>query len=319
MIQALARWIGGIALHWFYSDICVIDADRIPRDGPILIAMNHQNALVDALLAFWIVPRNLRLTGKATIGDTATGALLMRMGGVIPLSRASDDPISSSPLRNRRSFEAMIDELQRGGAVLLFPEGRSHNDPQVAPLKTGLARAALRARHAGVRGVRIVPIGVTFENKAEPDTAVLAEVAQPLEMDKWAGEDAHKLTDEIAARLRAVSLVRDLGANRTPVAAPTVARRNPLIRLAAWWGSAMHYVPLRLARRRAMKYSADPGEPAMYTMTLGLGAILLSYLIEVPVVWYLFGWAAAVLFLASLITGAYWAAYADHSPERSRR
>lgn len=314
MIQRLAHWLGGIALHWFYSDVRITGAAHIPLRGPILIAMNHQNALVDAILALWIVPRELRLTAKATLGDSAFGALLMKAIGAIPLRRASDDTGSSDRFQNRRSFEAIIDEMRRGGAVLVFPEGKSHNDPEMAPLKTGLARAALQAREAGVRGIQLIPIGITFENKSEPDTAVLAQVGDPIAMNDWSGNDPHELTEAVAARLRAISLTRDI----MPAESQVAIRRNALIRLAAWWGRVLHKIPLRLARREAVRRSADAGEPAMYTMTLGLGAVVLSYLIEVPIVWLLFGWIAGFAFLASLITGAYWAAYADHSPERSR-
>ncbi|MEO8945424.1 MAG: 1-acyl-sn-glycerol-3-phosphate acyltransferase [Gemmatimonadaceae bacterium] len=313
MLQLLAHWLGGVALHWFYSDVRVVGADRIRARGPVLVAMNHQNALVDAILALWIVPRDLRITAKATLGDTLSGALMMKAVGIIPLSRASDSPSSPDPIRNRHSFEEIIEELRRGGAVLVFPEGKSHNDPEIAPLKTGLARAALRAREAGVRGIEIVPIGITFANKAEPGTAVLAEVGDPIMIDDWNGSNARDLTDAVAERLRAISLLQSIAP-----AGIRPPRRNPVIRVAAWWGRVMHEIPLRVARREAIRHSADSGEPAMFTMTFGLVAILVSYLIEVPVVWKLFGWITALGFLASLITGAYWAAYADHSPERSR-
>jgi len=314
MIQRVVHWLAGVALHWFYRDVSVIGSDQIPSDGPILIAMNHQNALVDAILALWVVPRQLRLTAKATLGDNIFGAMLMKIAGVIPLRRSSDDPASSDPIRNRHSFEAMIDEMRRGGAVLVFPEGKSHNDPEIAPLKTGLARAALRAREAGVHNIRIVPIGITFENKAEPDTAVLALVGAPIEMDDWRGDNPRELTEAVADRLRAIALT----GNVNPDECTKAVRRNVVIQLAAWWGRVMHSIPLRLARRHAIRLSTDAGEPAMYTMTLGLGAIIVSYLIEVPIVWLLFGWIAGIVFLASLVTGGYWAAYADHSPERSR-
>jgi 1-acyl-sn-glycerol-3-phosphate acyltransferase len=313
MVQRFARWLGGIALHWFYSDVHVVGADRIPARGPVLVAMNHQNALVDAILALWIVPRDLRITAKATLGSTLPGALMMKAIGIIPLSRASDVTSSPDPIRNRHSFEAIIDALRDGGAVLVFPEGKSHNDPEIAPLKTGLARAALRAREACVHGIQIIPIGITFADKAEPGTAVLAEIGDPIMVDDWIGTDAHKLTDVVADRLSGISLLETI--TPTGIRSP---RPNPLIRILAWWGRIMHETPLRIARRQAMIHSTDAGEPAMYTMTYGLAAVIVSYLIEVPVVWILCGWPAALVFLASLVTGAYWAAYSEHSPSISR-
>src|SRR5665213_362991 len=267
MIQRLAHWIGGVALNWFYSDVHIVNGDRIPVTGPILVAMNHQNALIDALLALWIVPRELRITAKA-----------------------------------------MLDELERGGAILVFPEGKSHNEPEIAPLKTGLARAALRARQDGVDGIRIVPIGITFEDKSTPGTRVIAQVGEPIAMDDWSGEDVRELTESIAEQLRSISMLNvPFGKEHLlPI------RRNWLVRVAAWWGRVTHELPLRLARRQAVRLSADPGEPAMYTMTFGFGAILVSYVAEVTIVGLLFGWAVGLLFLVSLITGAYWAAYANH-------
>jgi 1-acyl-sn-glycerol-3-phosphate acyltransferase len=306
VIQRLARWLAGVGLHWFYSEVHIRGGNRIPLRGPMLVAMNHQNALIDAMLAMWIVPRDLRLTAKATLGDSMFGALLLKAVGVIPLRRSSDDPGGANPVRNRSSFEAMVAELRRGGSVLVFPEGKSHNDPELAPLKTGLARAALRARSSGVDGIHIVPIGITFEDKAEPGTAVLAQIGHPILVDDWPGDDARELTEAIAERLRAVSLADEVPRSNSRRG----RQRNFLVRLAAWWGSLMHEIPLRMARREAIRRSADEGEPAMYTMTLGLAAILVSYLIEVSAVWLLLGWLVAVAFLASLIIGAYWAAYA---------
>ncbi|MEO7101904.1 MAG: 1-acyl-sn-glycerol-3-phosphate acyltransferase [Gemmatimonadaceae bacterium] len=308
MIQRLAHWLGGVALNWFYSDVRVVNGDRIPASGPILVAMNHQNALIDALLALWIVPRELRITAKATLGDTMAGAVLMKSIGIIPLRRVVDNPAAPDPMRNRHAFEAMIEELKSGGAILVFPEGKSHNEPEVAPLKTGLARAALRARKDGVGGIKIIPIGITFEDKATPGTRVIAQVGEPVAMDDWPGEDARELTESIAARLRSVSILNvSFGQEQLPT-----IRRNWLVSLAAWWGRLVHELPLRLARRRAVRLSADPGEPAMYTMTFGFGAILVSYAVEVTIVKLLFGWVVSTLFLVSLITGAYWAAYANH-------
>lgn len=314
MIRRLAQWLGGIALHWFYGDVRITGWERIPMRGPILVAMNHQNALVDALLAMWIVPRDLRLTAKSTLGNTPGGALLMKSVGIIPLRRAADDASAGEQIRNRQSFKAMIDELRNGGAILVFPEGRSHNESTVAPLKTGLARTALRAREAGVQNIQIIPIGITFAHKAIPDSAVLAQIGEPIHMDQWNGDDPRSLTQTIADRLGAIAFTGDVPAGQKR----TMVRRSLPIRAIALWGTIMHEIPLRIARRYALRLSEDEGEPAMYTMTLGLGAILLSYAIEVPVVWWLAGWIAALIFLASLVTGAYWAAYVAHSPVQSR-
>jgi glycerol-3-phosphate O-acyltransferase / dihydroxyacetone phosphate acyltransferase len=114
-------------------------------------------------------------------------------------------------MRNRDAFRAVRDALRDGGAVLIFPEGKSHDEPALAPLKSGAARMALYAARGGdVSDLAIVPIGLTFERKEEPRTRVLVQIGEPIIMSAWRApadrSDAEALTSEIDTRLRAVTL-----------------------------------------------------------------------------------------------------------------
>ncbi len=209
----LLRAIAGVALRWYYRDIQVEGLVRIPRRRPLLLVVNHPNALVDALLVGWLVPRRVLITAKATLFRNAVGGTLLRWVGVVPLRRASDEPTQSgslSPARNRDTFRAVCDALRRNGTVLIFPEGKSHDEPSLAPLKTGAARMALYAREkGGVNDLAIVPIGLTFERKDAPRTRVLVQIGEPIFLNSWRAPSgssaANALTAEIEARLRAVT------------------------------------------------------------------------------------------------------------------
>jgi hypothetical protein len=79
----------------------------------------------------------------------------------------------------------------------------------MAPLRTGLARMALMARdERGVRGIRIVPVGLLFEQKAEPRTRILLQVGEPIDLDTLGSgpSTVATLTELIDRRLRAVTL-----------------------------------------------------------------------------------------------------------------
>lgn len=311
MLLRFARWLGGIALHWFYRDIIIAGRERIPHDGPILVAMNHQNALVDALLAMWVVPREVRITAKATIAANPLGALLVHSLGIVSLRRSSDEGITVDRTRNETAFAAIEDALRRGEAVLMFPEGRSHSEPGVAPLKTGLARAALRARASGVHGIRIVPVGAAFEDKAQPSTDATLVVCDPIDVDAWAGDDPHALTSEVANR---VSDAAASGAEllAQPHGRHASSRTGDLpIRALAWWGDVTHRIPLRIARHFAVAHSTDPDQPAMYTMIFGLGLVLLLYAIVGVALELIAGPVVALVAVTALIAGAHAAAYVE--------
>lgn len=308
------RWIAGIMLHWFYSEIRVEGAERIPAAGPLLIAVNHPNAMVDSLLAGWIVRRPLRMTAKATLLKNPFVAFMFRLLGVVPLRRASDSSGNSleDVKRNQDAFQEITSVLRADGAVLIFPEGRS-NSEGLMPLKTGLARIALDARRGGVRGVTILPVGLCFENKSTPGTRIVARVAEPVEMDGWLGESPRELTGVIAQRLSEASG----GVVFPPASEGNRRHKQMLMRAASWWGRTTHEIPIRYARSLAVSRSQSADEPAMLTMLFGMGLVIASYAIHVALVGLLTrSVLLSALYLATLVTGAYWTAFEGHRAER---
>ena len=217
MIYSLLRAIAGVALRWYYADVTIsgLSPDSGDRrssvNGPLLVVVNHPNALVDVLVAARAVPRRLMFTAKATLFSNPVARLLLSSLGVLPLRRVSDEPGVADPNRNAQSFAAITRALAKGRAILIFPEGKSHDEPSLAPLRTGAARLALHGRDAAsVRGLRILPIGLVFEQKDAPRSRILALVGQPLEADSWRAKNPaaaiDELTAEIDARLRALTL-----------------------------------------------------------------------------------------------------------------
>jgi 1-acyl-sn-glycerol-3-phosphate acyltransferase len=316
------RWISGIALHWFYGDIRVTNREKIPACRPLFIAVNHQNALVDSLITTWVVKRRVTMTAKATLMENPFIALIFRILGVVPLHRASDLTVKRGSrdahhLRNENAFQEILDVIESDGAVLIFPEGKSHNAPSLEPLRSGLARLALSARHNRmISGVRILPLGLVFEDKGRPGSVVGVRVGNAIAMDEWPDRDHTALTEEIARRLRQVSEEAGLpppavsineGANRRS------QLREAAITLAAFWGRITHEVPIRLARNTALRYSRDADQPAMLTIVMGIGFVLLAYAIHFAVVDALVhSILISGLYIASLMVGAYWTAFKNH-------
>lgn len=214
MLYRLLRALSRIALRWYYGGIIVQGRERIPSRGPLLVVANHPNALVDALVVGTTLGRRVLLTAKATLFDHPVLAPFLGAVGVVPLRRARDEPqvdgVLPVPGRNLEAFRLVTESLQRGQAVLVFPEGISHDDPALAPLRTGAARMALEARHAGLRGLRILPVGLIFEEKEHPRSRVLVRVGEPIDVDAWCksapSADASSLTSVLGERLRGVTL-----------------------------------------------------------------------------------------------------------------
>lgn len=213
MVYRILRAVAAVSLRWHYSRIDTEGIERIPVSGPVLLAVNHPNALVDALVVALVCPRRITFTGKATLFANPLVGRLLRIAGAVPLVRARDVAELGTPAdatRNAAAFAQLHDALAKGAAVLIFPEGITGDHASLAPLRTGTARIALQVVDAGVRELQIVPVGLTFERKDAPRSRVFVQVGDPIAAAQWprtvAEQDTRLLTAELDRRLRAVTL-----------------------------------------------------------------------------------------------------------------
>lgn len=182
-------------------------------DGPVLITANHPNSLLDPLIVFRASGRTARPLAKAPLFEQIVlGAVLRALGG-LPVYRRQDDP--SQMHRNDQTFSAAIEALRAGDAVQIFPEGRSHSEPSLVPMRTGAARIALAAEEAAgwELGLRIVPLGITYRGKTLFRGRALAVIGEPFGIAGYRQiheadptEAVRALTAEIADRLQRVTL-----------------------------------------------------------------------------------------------------------------
>jgi 1-acyl-sn-glycerol-3-phosphate acyltransferase len=176
-MDRLLRALGLLAVRLFYRTIAVEHAERIPLQGPVIVVANHPNGLLDPVVSRIALRRPLAFLAKSTLFGNPFGRWLMRSFDAIPVYRSRDGEDTS---RNERTFELCHALLARAGWLMLFPEGTSHSDPAMHPLKTGAARIALGAERTGAHGVTILPVGLLYEDKEIFRTQVAASIGLPI-------------------------------------------------------------------------------------------------------------------------------------------
>ena len=156
----LLRGLAQIVLDIFYRRIEVVGTERLPARGPLIVAANHQNALVDPLLLIAAIPRRLVPLAKAPLFRLPVIGALARWAGAIPVERPQDAP--GQPVDNEAMFAQAVARLRQDAAILIFPEGVSQPDPKLMPLRTGAARLLLQAEAATGGPVTLVPVGIVY-------------------------------------------------------------------------------------------------------------------------------------------------------------
>ena len=173
IITKLAAW----AVAVFY------DVERTGpelADGSVLVTANHPNALVDPLVIFRTGGRPTRPLAKAPLFEQALVGTILRGLGGLPVYRRQDNPEKMH--LNERTFDAAIESLQRKEAVQIFPEGQSHSEPSLAPLRTGAARIAFMAEEGAdwSLGLQVQPVGLTYTRKHLFRGRVVAAFGEPI-------------------------------------------------------------------------------------------------------------------------------------------
>lgn len=163
----------------FYRRVDVIGVERIPRTGPLIVAANHHNALVDGVLLLAVLPRRLVSVAKAPLFSNPLIGPFLRLIGALPVHRRQEG--GTDPARNAALFEASSATLRSEQAILIFPEGVSQPEPQLMPLRTGAARMLLAAEGDGVGPVTLLPVGLMFHEPGTFRTGwALVSVGEPV-------------------------------------------------------------------------------------------------------------------------------------------
>lgn len=212
-LYQLMRGVLGLALGFYFRRIERFQAERVPRTGPILLTANHPNSVTDPFVIGASLPRKVNFMATVQMFRFAPLKWLLTRCGVIPVNRVKDDPKAMRSVMD--TFEAVYRVLERGEAVALFPEGITHDDPQLKEVKSGAARMALELehRHGGKLGLQIVPVGLTFSAKELYRSEALVNFGMPIraadflvDYETQRKECIRKLSAEIEARIQALIL-----------------------------------------------------------------------------------------------------------------
>jgi 1-acyl-sn-glycerol-3-phosphate acyltransferase len=216
LVYRLLQWLLRVATRVFFRRIEIVGLGNLPRDGGLLFCGNHPNSLLDPILITAHCGRIVHFAAKDVLFDSPLLAFLLRRLGAVPIRRRMDH--GGDALDNDAAFAALHQVLLEGRAVGIFPEGLSHLDSQLAPLKTGAARIALAAaRKAPERPVFLIPTGLVYFTRHRFRSSVLIQFGAPVAVEAAAlppGDPdgraaARSLTAQIEARLRALTINAD--------------------------------------------------------------------------------------------------------------
>ncbi len=262
-MRALLEGVLRLVLRLYFRTIVVHGLDQLPPGGRLIFVLNHPNGLVDPLFVLLKSGRRVSFLAKAPLFRLPVLGYFLRLTETIPVHRPEDN--AGDTARNQETFARARQVLQHGRAIAIFPEGTTHSDPSLKPLRTGAARIALAATADGP--VSLVPTGLTYSNKARFRSRATVQFGVPIVLPVGAAPDpdapdpiaVQALTQQLRDALGQVTVqadraeIIDLLARTTRLLAPRSDPDSAVVlhrRIAEGYARLREEDPTRLARLR---------------------------------------------------------------------
>lgn len=150
-----------IAFYFYCRRLVVNDPNVFNSEGPLLIAANHPNSFLDAVILATLFDRPITSLVR---GDVYKGKFIvkfLRALNMIPVFRISEG--SENLGQNYETFLACKEIFRKKGIVLIFSEARCENEWHLRPLRKGTARLAFTAWEAGIP-LKVLPAGLNYHS-----------------------------------------------------------------------------------------------------------------------------------------------------------
>ncbi|MBI9068840.1 MAG: 1-acyl-sn-glycerol-3-phosphate acyltransferase [Salinivirgaceae bacterium] len=206
--NGLAQRYANIFLFAFYKRFTIVGKKNIPKNKPVIFAINHQNALMDALTARAAMKGQPIFMTRADIFKKPAIAKILRFFKLLPIFRIRDG--IKNLQNNNAVFEETIRVLENNKYLAILPEGSHFGQRRLRVLKKGLARIAFQAeeRNNFELDVQVVPVGLDYTNYINFGSNVLVKFGEPFAISKFKDiflennqKGMNALTQELSERM----------------------------------------------------------------------------------------------------------------------
>lgn len=161
MFYQFLKILARIAIRFYCRDIRINKKELFKSQGPLLLAVNHPNSFLDAVILCTLFDKPLYSLAR---GDAFSGKLvtkILRSLKMLPVYRVSEGVENLE--ENYTTFDECIGIFKHNGIVLIFSEGRCENEWHLRQLKKGTARLAIAAWQQNIP-LQVLPIGINYSS-----------------------------------------------------------------------------------------------------------------------------------------------------------
>lgn len=148
-------------MHFYCRKIIINNKAMLNEVGPLLIASNHPNSFLDAIIVGTLFKSPVYSLAR---GDAFAGKFITKIltsFNMLPVYRVSEGVENLE--HNYITFQACQKLFEENKIVLIFSEGRCINEWHLRPLKKGTARLAFNAWDKNIP-LKVLPLGINYSS-----------------------------------------------------------------------------------------------------------------------------------------------------------
>ena len=161
MLYQFVKIIARAAIKLYCRDLQINKKELLNTEGPLLLAANHPNSFLDAIILCTLLDRPLYSLAR---GDAFNGKWISRIlvaFKLLPVYRTSEGVENLTD--NYTTFNRCKEIFKQNGIVLIFSEGKCINEWHLRPLMKGTARLAISSWEDGIP-LKVLPIGINYNS-----------------------------------------------------------------------------------------------------------------------------------------------------------
>ena len=161
MLFKLLKYPSKLAILFFCRHITIDNKAVLKKNGPILIACNHPNSFLDAIILAALFKKPIYSLARGDVFKKKWISRILTSLNILPVFRISEGAENLNT--NYDTFAKCREIFKQNGVVLIFSEGLCINEWKLRSLKKGTARLAFSAWEEGI-DLTVIPTGINYQS-----------------------------------------------------------------------------------------------------------------------------------------------------------
>jgi 1-acyl-sn-glycerol-3-phosphate acyltransferase len=161
LLYSFVKIIARLALPLYCRDIAINKKELLRHKGPLLLAVNHPNSFLDAIILCTLFDGTVYSLARGDAFKNKLAAKILSLFKMFPVYRVSEGVENME--ENYKTFDICKSIFKQNGIVLIFSEGRCVNEWHLRPLMKGTARLAISSWEDAI-DLKVLPVAINYSS-----------------------------------------------------------------------------------------------------------------------------------------------------------